>query len=156
MKGTYDYRNCESLFGYAASAHVRSGSICQLCGCGDGKGVDFVLKFENEQGRDAIDMETEQINHPGFDVKSIDPQNPRNIRYIEVKSTAGLWDSANPAQIHKTQFETAQERGDSYWLYVVEQVESDNPKIYCIQNPANRVDTFMFDHGWQPLSKNDS
>lgn len=43
MNGTYDYRSCESLFGYAASAHIRSGGICQLCGCGDGKRVDFDL-----------------------------------------------------------------------------------------------------------------
>lgn len=28
---TYDYRNCQSLFGYAAAVHARSGGICQLC-----------------------------------------------------------------------------------------------------------------------------
>jgi hypothetical protein len=30
----YDYRNCQSLFGYAANVHERSGGICQLCGAG--------------------------------------------------------------------------------------------------------------------------
>ena len=30
----YDYRNCQSLFGYAARVHDRSGGICQLCGAG--------------------------------------------------------------------------------------------------------------------------
>ena len=30
----YDYRNCQSLFGYAAKVHERSGGICQLCGAG--------------------------------------------------------------------------------------------------------------------------
>jgi hypothetical protein len=30
----YDYRNCQSLFGYAANVHIRSGGVCQLCGCG--------------------------------------------------------------------------------------------------------------------------
>jgi hypothetical protein len=30
----YDYRNCQSLFGYAAEVHERSGGVCQLCGCG--------------------------------------------------------------------------------------------------------------------------
>ncbi len=39
----YDYRNCQSLFGYAASVHARSGGICQLCGCGDGPNIDFDL-----------------------------------------------------------------------------------------------------------------
>ena len=36
----YDYRNCQSLFGYAAAVHERSGGICQLCGAGFG-GLDF-------------------------------------------------------------------------------------------------------------------
>ena len=118
------------------------------------KGVDFVLKYEKEQGRDAVDMEIIKPNYPGFDIKSVDLENPKNIRYIEVKATASLWDSTNPAQMHQAQFIEGQERGDSYWLYVVEQVESDDPTLYCIQNPANRVDTFMFDHGWQPLADN--
>jgi hypothetical protein len=30
----YDYKNCQSLFGYAAQVHERSGGICQLCGAG--------------------------------------------------------------------------------------------------------------------------
>ncbi|MGH8989260.1 MAG: hypothetical protein ACRDXC_11840 [Acidimicrobiales bacterium] len=38
----YDYRNCQSLFGYAADVHVRSGGICQLCGCGS-RELDFDL-----------------------------------------------------------------------------------------------------------------
>lgn len=36
----YNYRDCQSLFGYAASVHERSGGICQLCGCG-GDELDF-------------------------------------------------------------------------------------------------------------------
>jgi hypothetical protein len=31
---SYDYRNCQSLFGYAAQVHVRSGGICALCDYG--------------------------------------------------------------------------------------------------------------------------
>ena len=38
----YDYRNCQSLFGYAAKVHERSGGVCQLCGAGTG-GLDFDL-----------------------------------------------------------------------------------------------------------------
>jgi len=38
----YDYRNCQSLFGYAAKVHVRSGGVCQLCGAGTA-GLDFDL-----------------------------------------------------------------------------------------------------------------
>lgn len=36
----YDYRNCQSLFGYAAKVHERPGAVCQLCSAG-GPEVDF-------------------------------------------------------------------------------------------------------------------
>jgi hypothetical protein len=35
----YDYRNCRSLFGYAAEVHELSGGVCQLCA--GGLEVDF-------------------------------------------------------------------------------------------------------------------
>ena len=38
----YDYKNCQSLFGYAADVHQRSGGICQLCGAGSDR-LDFDL-----------------------------------------------------------------------------------------------------------------
>lgn len=38
----YNYRQCQSLFGYAAKVHERSGGKCQLCGCG-GDSDDFDL-----------------------------------------------------------------------------------------------------------------
>jgi len=38
----YNYRNCQSLFGYAAKVHERSGGVCQLCGAG-AAGLDFDL-----------------------------------------------------------------------------------------------------------------
>lgn len=40
---SYDPRNLESLFGYGRAAHVRSGGICQLCGCGKSRDIDFDL-----------------------------------------------------------------------------------------------------------------
>ena len=43
MTTVYNFRNCQSLFGYAESAHRRSGGVCQLCGCGAGDGIDFDL-----------------------------------------------------------------------------------------------------------------
>lgn len=44
MASEYDARNCQSLIGYAAEVHRRSGGVCQLCGCGaEGDCVDFDL-----------------------------------------------------------------------------------------------------------------
>ena len=42
MDRPYNYKNCQSLFGYAAEVHMRSRARCQLCGCG-GSPVDFHL-----------------------------------------------------------------------------------------------------------------
>src|SRR5579884_1984776 len=33
-EGSYDYRNCQSLFGYAMGVHIRWGAVCALCGAG--------------------------------------------------------------------------------------------------------------------------
>ena len=41
--GSYNYRQCQSLFGYAKDVHERSGCICQLCGCGSGEEIPFEL-----------------------------------------------------------------------------------------------------------------
>jgi hypothetical protein len=37
---------------------------------------------------------------------------------------------------------------DALRLYVVEKVNTDNYKIYEINDPSNRVDYYDFDHGW--------
>ncbi len=113
-------------------------------------GVAHAMKYESEHGRTPTDMETIQFNHPGYDIKSMDEMD--QARYIEVNSFSGIWDSQNPAQMTRTEFEHARMLGESYWLYVVEKVEEDDYKIYTICNPANRADYYLFDHGWQPLS----
>src|SRR5438105_2812578 len=43
METPYNYKDCQSLFGYAQRVHEGSGGICQLCNCGSGPGVDFNL-----------------------------------------------------------------------------------------------------------------
>lgn len=38
----YNYKNCQSLFGYSADVHIKCKGKCQLCGCG-GEPPDFDL-----------------------------------------------------------------------------------------------------------------
>ena len=38
----YNYKKCQSLFGYSANVHIRCKGICQLCECG-GEPLDFDL-----------------------------------------------------------------------------------------------------------------
>ena len=104
------------------------------------------MKFELEQGRNPKDMELVQIHHPGYDIESTSKDG--KTRYIEVKSLSGIWDSQNPAEVTKFEFETAKKKGEDFWLYVVEQVDSPNFRIFTIPDPANRVDFYLFDHGW--------
>jgi hypothetical protein len=52
--------------------------------------------------------------------------------------------------VSPTQFRRAQEEKIKYWLYVVEYALSpDNYRIYPIQNPASKVDTFVYGGIWQ-------
>jgi hypothetical protein len=51
--------------------------------------------------------------------------------------------------VSRTQFIQAQEYGDNYWLYVVDNVYKNNAKAYAIQNPAMKISKYMFDGGWK-------
>lgn len=42
MTAQYNYKQCQSLFGYSFDVHVRSSGTCQLCGCG-GANLTFDL-----------------------------------------------------------------------------------------------------------------
>jgi hypothetical protein len=109
-------------------------------------GVERVMQYEREQGRVPKDMDKIQVHHPGYDIES--KNSDGTIRYIEVKSLSGVWDSQNPAEVTKFEFETAKKFGEAYWLYVVELVELEDFCIHTIQNPATRVEYYLFDHGW--------
>ncbi len=39
----YNYKNCQSLFGYAQEVHIRCKGKCQLCGCGGLEPEDFAI-----------------------------------------------------------------------------------------------------------------
>jgi hypothetical protein len=41
MRGRYDHRNCQSLFGYAQQVHQRSGGVCELCFAGRDSPISF-------------------------------------------------------------------------------------------------------------------
>ncbi|MCZ3100085.1 DUF3883 domain-containing protein, partial [Acinetobacter baumannii] len=56
--------------------------------------------------------------NPGFDLFEIDSDG-RQTRWVEVKSMTGTLED-RPVGLSHTQFEFAREKGDAYWLYVVE------------------------------------
>lgn len=84
--------------------------------------------------------------NPGFDVRSVSAIGDEIL--IEVKSTSETW-GAQGVGLSRRQFRTALEAGEQFWLYVVERADQPDFRIIRIQNPANRVNQFMFDDGWR-------
>lgn len=117
----------------------------------DKAGIDRVVEFEKNKGRSPIVMPPK---HPGYDIESKDEAG-KTIRYIEVKSLSGDWGMTGAA-LTKPQFKKAQEDGEKYWLYIVERAQQNNYKIHRIQDPAQRVDQFIYDDGWKNLAENEA
>lgn len=105
-------------------------------------GVDAVLKFERAHGREPDEMPPQ---NPGFDIRSVDAEG--NVRVIEVKSTADEWGPRGVA-ISSTQFATAQQRREEFWLYVVDRALTA-PRVHAINDPATKIEQYFFDDGWR-------
>lgn len=119
----------------------------------DAAGIAGVLSYEREQGRTPEDMNETSPGNEGYDVRSY-YDDGEIARWIEVKSTAGAWDrmgvSLSPAQFRFAQRDAAEQ----FWLYVVEfALDPEQRRVWCIQDPAERVTDFMFDDGWKGLAE---
>ena len=75
-------------------------------------------------------------------------------RYIEVKSATGAWGERGVA-LSRTQFEAALLRKHKYWLYVVEDAATPERRLFRIQNPAQLVESYVYDRGWRALAETD-
>lgn len=92
--------------------------------------------------------------NPGFDLFEIDSDG-RQTRWVEVKSMTGTLED-RPVGLSHTQFEFAREKGDAYWLYVVEHAtDPAQARVLRIQNPVGHARTFTFDHGWSEIARTD-
>jgi hypothetical protein len=114
-------------------------------------GIEFVLNRERAEGR--VPEEQDHFN-PGYDICSRD-EHGNTVRFIEVKSTNGPWDGFGIG-LSSTQFNMAQEKKEMYWLYVVERVASDNPKLHRIQHPVQHIDEYRLDDEWAKIAEGTS
>ncbi len=112
------------------------------------KAEKWIVQFESSRGRMVRRMPP---NNPGYDIESVDPETGE-VFYIEVKGTEELWDGYG-VTITPTQYEFAKEHGDSFWLYVVEDVCSESPQVYRIKNPVGRINQYAFNYGWRNLAE---
>ena len=105
----------------------------------ESRAIDLILLREPEWGRTPA-------QNPGYDLHVVDG-NGNSMRWCEVKAMTQTMET-RPVALSRTQFRCAQEHGDRYWLYVVEQAATETARIIRIQNPAGKARAFTFDHGW--------
>ncbi|MFM5070295.1 sacsin N-terminal ATP-binding-like domain-containing protein [Aeromonas veronii] len=110
----------------------------------EARAIDLILGLEPELRR------TPEGN-PGFDLFEAD-RGGRPIRWVEVKSMTGSLKD-RPVGLSHTQINYAREKGDAYWLYVVEYTtDPTKARLLKIQNPVAHARTFTFDHGWSEIA----
>jgi len=95
-------------------------------------------------------FEKAPTNNKGFDIYEKDASG-QTIRYIEVKTLTGQWGQGGVG-ITEHQLDFAQKLKDKWWLFVVENINTDNTKIYQFKNPILEANSFMFDGSWKQLA----
>lgn len=86
-------------------------------------------------------------NNPGFDIYAIADDDQEE--YIEVKGQSGAWTLEGVA-LTPTELMTAQQKGDRYWLCVVEYAQDENRRqLHLLRNPYGLTQQFRFDVGWK-------
>jgi hypothetical protein len=91
--------------------------------------IEFVKKYEIEQGRKPVSVEEENC---GWDITSL--LGGQTDRYIEVKGRAGLGGVA----LTPNEWIKAQRFGKDYWLYIVVNCK-EKPELFQIQDPGSRL-----------------
>ena len=109
------------------------------------------VAYELARGRQAV---TKQFTQIAYDVESVDPV--RGVtRRIEVKGMKGSWiDNASVVLSH-AQFSQAwkPEPNFEYWLYVVDETESDEPRIFPIPWPRVALEFGFYARNWRLLAE---
>ena len=106
--------------------------------------LDLIVAFEPT-------LQRTPAGNPGFDLFEADDRG-RPVRWVEVKAMTGTLKD-RPVGLSHTQFDVAREKGQAYWLYVVEQAtDPSRARVLRIQNPAGQAKTFTFDSGWSAIA----
>ncbi|MGB5062783.1 MAG: DUF3883 domain-containing protein [Candidatus Competibacter sp.] len=124
------------------------------------KGEEIVRKAEEKirEVKEAINANQEKKNNRGYDIVST--LKSGETRYIEVKATRGSWGMMG-VPVTYDQYKFALEKGEAWWLYVVEYVDrleaEGGPIIHRIPNPfikesPHHITEFRFDDGWREVA----
>ena len=96
------------------------------------------MAYEKAAGRIVEDVHEQDL---GYDLRSLDPRSGE-LRIIEVK---GIGASEGMIVLTPNEHRVAQDRRDCYWLYVVTDCGTPQPKVRPIKDPASQ--------NWQPVQK---
>lgn len=105
--------------------------------------IEHILKLEP-------DLLRTPAGNKGFDLCGTGESGLPN-RWIEVKAMVGTL-ASHPVGMSKAQFEKAMKEKSNFWLYIVENATSEEPRILKIQDPAGNARTFTFDEGWREIA----
>lgn len=142
------------LLSYVAHGKSSSSGTSSEGGAGGSNPIDeramaAAMAYEVKAGR--IPERQSQTN-PGFDIISLDPATGAK-RLIEVKGVLNEWNDRG-VKLTKTQFATAQQHGDAFWIYVVEHAtDASKQTLTALQSPFAKVEEFWFDSGWREVSE---
>jgi len=115
------------------------------------KGEYYVLeRSSNYRLSKSNIFEKAPTGNEGYDILEID-SNGEIVRYIEVKTLTGRWGDGGVG-VTVPQMEFAQVY-DNWWLFVVENINTDNTSVHTFENPVQQANRFMFDGSWKQLSE---
>lgn len=103
----------------------------------------LVVGFEEARGWEAVPASDGQR---GYDVLSRNPKTGER-RFIEVKGVGATWDDDATVRLTRAQFDDGrgfEGANEDYWLYVVDRLSSDRPRVIAIRNPSQQVAWFYF------------
>ena len=92
--------------------------------------MQVAILYEQNNNRKPIDV---SANNVGYDIKSTDRYDFK--RYIEVK---GRVSNTTQVMLSENEFNILSQLGEIGWLYIVANCKT-KPKLYCIQNPTNKL-----------------
>jgi hypothetical protein len=89
------------------------------------------MEYERAAGRAVADVHERDL---GYDLTSLDTRSGE-LRLIEVKGLAG---AEGEIIVTPNEHRVSEDRRDCYWLYIVTDCVSDNPRLNAIFDPASR------------------
>ena len=100
------------------------------------KAVQYVIEVEKSEGRNPIRVPEKEH----YDIRSVEPTGA--VRLIEVKGHSG---SEVYGELTIEEAKVAQEKGEVYWLYIVYDIGSGEPKLLRFKDPFKTMNWKTFE-----------